>query len=219
MAVDSQRQKVNSWRHSSGDHTLFNPVSVVILEWTLCDVIFYVILFGVCTRSVSLLTSCDVTRQTRPTQPSRRLRSSLTCGFVLLQVNERGGAREEREERGKQNGGLYEEEPAPKQHRKPERTLRYTDTTTHMDWTPGFHWGLIGDSQAWWIIQEAVFLTKLIKIHALIFWQLRIRPWSSQFMGLVGAILKYEIAGIKTESSTSFYPFSPVSSDTPAWTF
>lgn len=202
MAVDSQRQKVNSWRHSSGDHTLVNPVSVVILEWTLCDVIFYVILFGVCTRSVSLLTSCDVTRQTRPTQPSRRLRSSLTCGFVLLQVNERGGAREEREERGKQNGGLYEEEPAPKQHRKPERTLRYTDTTTHMDWTPGFHWGLIGDSQAWWIIQEAVFLTKLIKIHALIFWQLRIRPWRSQFMGLVGAILKYEIAGIKTESST-----------------
>ncbi|XP_036977800.1 caldesmon 1a isoform X5 [Acanthopagrus latus] len=39
------------------------------------------------------------------------------------EVNERGRAREEREEQGKQNGGLYEEEPAPKQHRKPERTL------------------------------------------------------------------------------------------------
>lgn len=38
---------------------------------------------------------------------------------------------EEREERGKQNGGLYEEEEAPKLHRKAERTLRYTDTATH----------------------------------------------------------------------------------------
>lgn len=42
---------------------------------------------------------------------------------------------EEREERGKQNGGLYEEEEeeeeeTPKQHRKAERTLRYTDTAT-----------------------------------------------------------------------------------------
>ncbi|KAM9334952.1 caldesmon 1a isoform 2-T4 [Symphorus nematophorus] len=35
-------------------------------------------------------------------------------------VNERGRAREEQ---GKQNGGLYEEEATPKQHRKPERTL------------------------------------------------------------------------------------------------
>lgn len=52
------------------------------------------------------------------------------------QVDERGRAREEREEQGKQNGGLYEEEAAPKQHRKPERTLRYTDTTTHIT---GFH--------------------------------------------------------------------------------
>ncbi|KAM8739939.1 caldesmon 1a isoform 3-T6 [Acanthopagrus schlegelii] len=43
--------------------------------------------------------------------------------YLREQVNERGRAREEREERGKQNGGLYEEEPAPKQHRKPERTL------------------------------------------------------------------------------------------------
>lgn len=29
--------------------------------------------------------------------------------------------------RGEQNGGLYEEEPTPKQHRRPERTLRYTE--------------------------------------------------------------------------------------------
>lgn len=45
---------------------------------------------------------------------------------------------EEREERGKQNGGLYEEEEAPKLHRKAERTLRYTDTTTHSKETPSF---------------------------------------------------------------------------------
>ncbi|XP_073336580.1 caldesmon 1a isoform X6 [Pagrus major] len=43
--------------------------------------------------------------------------------YLREQVNERGRAGEDREERGKQNGGLYEEEPAPKQHRKPERTL------------------------------------------------------------------------------------------------
>lgn len=30
--------------------------------------------------------------------------------------------------REEQNGGLYEEEPTPKQHRQPERTLRYTQT-------------------------------------------------------------------------------------------
>lgn len=52
--------------------------------------------------------------------------------LVCAQVNERGGAREENEEGEKQNGGLYEEETAPKQHRKPERTLRYTDTTAHV---------------------------------------------------------------------------------------
>lgn len=45
---------------------------------------------------------------------------------------------EEREERGKQNGGLYEEEEAPKLHRKAERTLRYTDTTAHSKETPSF---------------------------------------------------------------------------------
>ncbi|XP_056223340.1 caldesmon 1a isoform X6 [Seriola aureovittata] len=37
-------------------------------------------------------------------------------------VDERGGAREEREEQRKQNGGFHEE-AAPKQHRKPERTV------------------------------------------------------------------------------------------------
>lgn len=69
------------------------------------------------------------TRQTQPAQPAHQSHSLFT---VPVQVNERGGAREEREEREKQNGGLYEEEAAPKQHRKPERTLRYTDTTTHI---------------------------------------------------------------------------------------
>lgn len=44
---------------------------------------------------------------------------------VSVQVSERGGARKEQE---KQNGGLFEEEATPKQHRKPERTLRYTHT-------------------------------------------------------------------------------------------
>ncbi|XP_060926718.1 caldesmon 1a isoform X2 [Limanda limanda] len=42
--------------------------------------------------------------------------------YLREQVNERGRAREEREEQRKQNGGLHEDE-APKQHRKPERTL------------------------------------------------------------------------------------------------
>lgn len=68
------------------------------------------------------LTSCDVRRQ--PTQPAHRSHSLLA---VSMQVSERGGARKEQE---KQNGGLFEEEAAPKQHRKPERTLRYTDTHT-----------------------------------------------------------------------------------------
>ncbi|XP_042367338.1 caldesmon 1a isoform X3 [Plectropomus leopardus] len=40
-----------------------------------------------------------------------------------IKMNERGSAREDREEQRKQNGGLHEEEAAPKQHRKPERTL------------------------------------------------------------------------------------------------
>ncbi|KAM4569329.1 caldesmon 1a isoform 5-T7 [Odontesthes bonariensis] len=38
------------------------------------------------------------------------------------QANERGGAREDREDQRKHNGGLHED-AAPKQHRKPERTL------------------------------------------------------------------------------------------------
>lgn len=75
------------------------------------------------------LTSCDVhaSDSTRSACPP-----FASLSTVPVQVNERGGAREEREEREKQNGGLYEEEAAPKQHRKPERTLRYTDTTTHI---------------------------------------------------------------------------------------
>lgn len=69
------------------------------------------------------LTSCDVRRQPHPACPPI---ASLLA--VSVQVSERGGARKEQE---KQNGGLFEEEAAPKQHRKPERTLRYTDTRTH----------------------------------------------------------------------------------------
>ncbi|GAA6217481.1 caldesmon 1a isoform X2 [Lates japonicus] len=42
--------------------------------------------------------------------------------YLREQVNERGAAGEEREEQRKQNGGLHDE-AAPKQHRKPERTL------------------------------------------------------------------------------------------------
>ncbi|KAM4569326.1 caldesmon 1a isoform 2-T3 [Odontesthes bonariensis] len=38
------------------------------------------------------------------------------------EANERGGAREDREDQRKHNGGLHED-AAPKQHRKPERTL------------------------------------------------------------------------------------------------
>ncbi|XP_068572945.1 caldesmon 1a isoform X5 [Cebidichthys violaceus] len=40
--------------------------------------------------------------------------------YLREQVNERGWAREEQ---GRQNGGLHEEEATPNQHRKPERTL------------------------------------------------------------------------------------------------
>ncbi|XP_056223341.1 caldesmon 1a isoform X7 [Seriola aureovittata] len=42
--------------------------------------------------------------------------------YLREEVDERGGAREEREEQRKQNGGFHEE-AAPKQHRKPERTV------------------------------------------------------------------------------------------------
>ncbi|XP_040885628.1 caldesmon 1a isoform X3 [Toxotes jaculatrix] len=49
------------------------------------------------------------------------LRETESTEETQNKVNERGGAREEREEQGKQNGGLHEE-AAPKQHRKPERT-------------------------------------------------------------------------------------------------
>ena len=42
---------------------------------------------------------------------------------LLLQVSQRGGAREQGEWQRKQNGGLHEETP-PMQNMKPERTLR-----------------------------------------------------------------------------------------------
>ncbi|KAF7670189.1 hypothetical protein LDENG_00035440 [Lucifuga dentata] len=44
--------------------------------------------------------------------------------YLREQVDERGGAREEKEGQRKENGGLHEETP-PKQHRKPERTLSH----------------------------------------------------------------------------------------------
>ncbi|KAM8739938.1 caldesmon 1a isoform 2-T5 [Acanthopagrus schlegelii] len=59
----------------------------------------------------------------KPRRSYLREQESTEEPKIQNEVNERGRAREEREERGKQNGGLYEEEPAPKQHRKPERTL------------------------------------------------------------------------------------------------
>lgn len=45
--------KIHSWRHSQCDHTLDNPQSAVILEWIQPDVMFRVILFGVCSPSLS----------------------------------------------------------------------------------------------------------------------------------------------------------------------
>ncbi|XP_036977801.1 caldesmon 1a isoform X6 [Acanthopagrus latus] len=59
----------------------------------------------------------------KPRRSYLREQESTEEPKIQNEVNERGRAREEREEQGKQNGGLYEEEPAPKQHRKPERTL------------------------------------------------------------------------------------------------
>lgn len=59
------------------------------------------------------------------------IRSQQTVSLamsILKEVEERDGAEVGQEE---QNGGLYEEEPSSKQHRRPERTLRYT----HIYWT------------------------------------------------------------------------------------
>lgn len=72
---------------------------------------------------------CLVTRS--PSRPRSLvmvspLSSPLPFVFVVTkQVNERGGFKEDREDQWKHNGGLHEE-AAPKQHRKPERTPRYT---------------------------------------------------------------------------------------------
>lgn len=78
----------------------------------------------------------------RPLKPARQSRVlTVQVVFLCVQVNERGGAREEREEQRKQNGGLHEEE-ASKQHRKPERTLRCTDTNNTNKVTAWFSlWG------------------------------------------------------------------------------
>ncbi|XP_034434335.1 caldesmon 1a isoform X6 [Hippoglossus hippoglossus] len=58
----------------------------------------------------------------KPRRSYLREQESAEEPKTLNKENERGGAREEREEQRKQNGGLHEDE-APKQHRKPERTL------------------------------------------------------------------------------------------------
>ena len=105
---------------------LDNPLSAVILEWTLSDVMFCVILFGVCSPSLFLF-SCDIPLchvldgDNSADPPIKHL--FTVPAVVSVQVGERGGAREEREEQRRQNGGLHEE-AAPKQHRKPERTPR-----------------------------------------------------------------------------------------------
>lgn len=59
MMVNRQRLRIYSWRHSHGDHMLVNPVSVLILEWTLCYVMFCVILFRVCSRLTSRHVTCQ----------------------------------------------------------------------------------------------------------------------------------------------------------------
>lgn len=58
----------------------------------------------------------------KPRRSYLREQESTEEPNIQNKVNERGGVREEREEQGKHNGGLYEE-AAPKHHRKPERTL------------------------------------------------------------------------------------------------
>lgn len=77
---------------------------------------------------VLILIRHPVMSQTPPIQPPPPV---LTVPVVVsVQVNERGWAREEER---RQNGGLHEEEEeeaTPKQHRKPERTLRYADAIT-----------------------------------------------------------------------------------------
>lgn len=66
------------------------------------------------------ITPIDVEQQFLPTHWSVLL---FTVSVFAAQITERDGVREEWEEQRKQNGGLHDEE-APKQHRKPERTLR-----------------------------------------------------------------------------------------------
>nr|XP_046234581.1 caldesmon 1a isoform X3 [Scatophagus argus] len=67
----------------------------------------------------------EVEVEEKPIKSYLREQESTEEPKIQNKVSERGRAREEREERGKQNGngGLYEEEAAPIQHRKPERTL------------------------------------------------------------------------------------------------
>ena len=125
LACSVYIELTHCWRHSQVDHQLANLLSAVILEWTLFDVMFCVILFGDVLSLFYILWSHTLDPAHTAHPP---VKSSITV-FVSVQVNERGGAREEREEQRKQNGGLHEDE-APKQHRKPERTLRYRHNDT-----------------------------------------------------------------------------------------
>ncbi|XP_071780584.1 caldesmon 1a isoform X4 [Centroberyx gerrardi] len=58
----------------------------------------------------------------KPRRSYLREQESTEESKMQNEVDERGGAGDEREGQRKQNGGLHEETP-PKQHRKPERTL------------------------------------------------------------------------------------------------
>ncbi|XP_069012959.1 caldesmon 1a isoform X1 [Embiotoca jacksoni] len=61
-------------------------------------------------------------RSNQAGSPNSEAEEDAVASGEAEEVNERGGAGEEREDQRKHNGGLHEE-AAPKQHRKPERTL------------------------------------------------------------------------------------------------
>lgn len=79
---------------------LVNPVSVVILEWTLCYVMFCVILFGVCSPSV-----WHPVMSTRQTQPAQHAHHSHPCSLSLCRwTREAGPGRRGRSERSRTEG-------------------------------------------------------------------------------------------------------------------
>lgn len=79
--------------HSHVDHMLVNPVSVVILEWTLCDVMLCVILFLVCTRPVAHLTFASMSHgRARPLGlPANHMVVDCPCGCFCPGGRERQG--------------------------------------------------------------------------------------------------------------------------------